>query len=47
LEIIMLGLFIHGEKDIMTLESTNFISATSISQNLNKLSDGAISMRLD
>lgn len=37
----------HGEKDVMTLESTNFISATSLSQNLNKLTDGAISMRLD
>jgi hypothetical protein len=46
-EIIMLGLFIHGEKDALELESTNFISATSVTQNLNKLSDGAISLRLD
>lgn len=43
----MLGLFIQGETDNLVLESTNFISATAISQNLNKRSDGAISMRLD
>lgn len=43
----MLGLFIYGERDHLELESTNFISATSISGNLNRLMDGAISMRFD
>jgi hypothetical protein len=46
-ELIMLGLFIYGEKDHLQLESTNFISATAISSNLNGLMDGAISMRFD
>lgn len=46
-ELIMLGLFIYGEKDHLSLDSTNFINAISISPNLNKLSDGAISMRFD
>ena len=31
----------------MTLTRTNFISATSISPNLDTLSDGAISLRSD
>lgn len=43
----MLGLFIYGEKDVLQLVSTNFINATEISENLNSLSDGAISMRFD
>lgn len=43
----MLGLFIYGEKDHLELESTNFISATTISGNMNRLMDGAISMRFD
>lgn len=43
----MLGLFIYGEKDTLNLTSTNFISATSISPNLQRLMDGAISMRFD
>ncbi len=43
----MLGLFILGEKDTINLTSTNFISATSISPNLQVLMDGAISMRFD
>lgn len=43
----MLGLFFKGEQDLLQLESTHFISATSVSPNLNVLSDGAISLRLD
>jgi hypothetical protein len=46
-ELIMLGLFIYGEHDLLQLENTNFINATEISPNLNGLSDGAISMRFD
>jgi len=46
-ELIMLGLFIYGERDLLMLENTNFINATVISANLNDLSDGAISMRFD
>ena len=44
---IMLGLFIYGEKDNITLEKTNFVNAMYISPNLNRLSDGAISLRFD
>ena len=47
LELIMLGLFIYGEKDNLTLTRTNFIDAIYISPNLNTLSDGAISLRFD
>lgn len=43
----MLGLFIYGEKDNLTLTDTNFINAMHISPNLNSLSDGAISLRFD
>lgn len=46
-ELIMLGLFIYGEHDLLQLENTNFINATEISPSLNDLSDGAISMRFD
>lgn len=46
-ELMMLGLFIYGEKDVLELDSTNFINATNISSNLNGLSDGAISLRFD
>jgi hypothetical protein len=46
-ELMMLGLFIYGERDTLSLEDTNFINATSISPNLNALTDGAISMRFD
>ena len=47
LELVMLGLFIYGEKDNLTLSQTNFINALHISGNLNALSDGAISLRFD
>jgi hypothetical protein len=43
----MLGLFIYGEKDNLTLINTNFVDAMFISQNLNALSDGALSLRFD
>jgi hypothetical protein len=36
-----------GEKDTVSLVSTNFINATEISNNLNYLCDGAISLRFD
>jgi hypothetical protein len=47
LELIMLGLFIYGEKDNITLTRTNFVRAMFISPNLDSLSDGAISLRFD
>lgn len=43
----MLGLFIYGEKDHIVLENSNFIEAIRISEHLNNLSDGAISLRFD
>jgi hypothetical protein len=43
----MLGLFIYGEKDNVTLLNTNFVNAMVISPNLNELSDGALSLRFD
>jgi len=46
-ELIMLGLFIYGEKDNVTLVNTNFVNAMVISPNLNELSDGALSLRFD
>lgn len=46
-ELIMLGLFIYGERDHLSISDTNFIEATSISANLNAQSDGAISLRFD
>ena len=36
-----------GEKDKLSLGKTNFVSATSISPNLNQLCDGGISLRFD
>lgn len=47
LELIMLGLFIYGERDNLTLTKTNFVDAMFISPNLDALSDGAISLRFD
>lgn len=46
-DIVMLGLFIIGEKDVITLNETNFIRAHEISPNLDMLSDGAVSLRFD
>ena len=43
----MLGLFIYGERDNVTLLNTNFVNAMVISPNLNELSDGALSLRFD
>jgi hypothetical protein len=43
----MLGLFIYGEKDHLELVNTNVVNATEISENLDSLSDGAISLRFD
>jgi len=43
----MLGLFIYGERDNLTLTKTNFVDAMFISPNLDVLSDGAISLRFD
>ena len=47
LDMVMLGLFIIGEKDNITLKDTTFINAHEISPNLEGLEDGAISMRFD
>lgn len=43
----MLGFYMKEETDHLELESTNFINATEISQNLNYLCDGGISLRFD
>ena len=46
-DILLLGLYIIGEKDVMTVSDTNFILASKITPNLNCISDGAISLRFD
>jgi len=46
-DMILLGLYIIGEKDNITLNSTTFISAAQITPNLNSLCDGAVSLRFD
>ena len=46
-KIFLVGLFLSDEKDHIMLENTNFINATSISSQTDKLSDGAISVRFD
>lgn len=43
----MLGLYVFGQKDTLKIESTNFINAHTLSQNVNNLCDGAISLRFD
>jgi hypothetical protein len=46
-DILLLGMFVLGEKDNLELESTRFINATTLSQKLSYASDGAISLRFD
>jgi hypothetical protein len=46
-KLILIGLFLSDEKDKLLLTSTNFINATSISPHINRLIDGAISLRFD
>lgn len=43
----MLGFWMKAEKDILELNKTTFIKAREISENLNTLCDGAISLRFD
>lgn len=47
MELLLMGFFIYGEKDNLTLSHTNFVNAMYITPNLDQLSDGAISLRLD
>ena len=47
MDIVMLGLFIIGEKDHIMLNHSTFIKAHQISPNLDRMEDGAISMRFD
>lgn len=47
IDIVLLGLYIIGEHDTVQLNSTNFISATKITPNLNNICDGAVSLRFD
>lgn len=46
-DIMLLGFYVLGEKDELELESTRFINATTLTQKLNYVSDGAISLRFD
>ena len=47
LDVVMLDLFIIGEKDNITLNETTFIRAHQIFPNLDSLCDGALSLRFD
>ena len=47
IDVLLIGLAVIGEKDMLTLHNTTFIKATDISANLNFLCDGAISFRFD
>ena len=46
-DILMIGLGLMDENHEIELKNTNFINATRISPNLNKLCDGAVSLRFD
>ena len=46
-DILMLGFYIIEEKEKVTLSNTNFINVTKLSENMNSLTDGALSMRFD
>lgn len=46
-DIMLLGMFVLGEKDNLELQSTRFINATTLTQKLSYASDGAISLRFD
>lgn len=46
-DLLLLGLYIIGENDNFTLNTTTFISAHQITPNLNTLEDGAVSLRFD
>jgi hypothetical protein len=47
MDILLLGMYVLGEKDQVELESTKFINATLLTEKLSDVSDGAISMRFD
>jgi hypothetical protein len=47
MDILLLGVYVLGEKDQVELESTKFINATSLTEKLSDVSDGGISMRFD
>jgi hypothetical protein len=47
LDMLLLGLYVIGEKDNITLKTTNIMKAHLISPNLDGLEDGAISLRFD
>ena len=46
-DLLMLGLYIIGENDNITLSNTTFIEARKITPNLNTICDGAVSLRFD
>ena len=46
-KLFLIGVFLTDEKDQILLRNTNFINATEISDQVNKLQDGAISVRFD
>jgi hypothetical protein len=46
-KLMLVGLFMSDEKDKIALRETNFINASQISDHLNQLCDGAISLRFD
>lgn len=47
IDVVLLGLYIIGERDNITLKASNFISAHSITPNVNNVCDGAVSLRFD
>jgi len=46
-KLMLVGLFMSDEKDKLPLRETNFVNASEISSHLDKLCDGAISLRFD
>jgi hypothetical protein len=47
IDVFLLGLYIIGENDSVSLNTTTFINARKITPNLNAICDGAISLRFD
>ena len=47
IDMVLMGLYIYGEYDQITLKETIFIQANKITYNTNIIQDGAISMRFD
>ena len=47
IDVFLLGLYIIGENDSVTLNTTTFIKAHKITPNIKTICDGAISLRFD